>query len=816
MDWTCRLLDVYWKKKIPFGYLRPFLISVRHENPSEMFLHIRMICFAQPRMISREVIDTDAADSGQKKDSVLLIGRERELAAILKLLKQDGIRMLTLTGTAGIGKTLLAVAAADIAAPQYVQVVFADLSPLKEAGQVLTAAANAIGIREHDPASLAKRLCTAIGLSKTLLVLDNCEHVLGCKKDLDILMEECPNLKILATSRERLRSKHELIFPVGPLRLPGPGCHESVSELSGIPSIALFVRQVQNKLPDFALSEENAAVAAELCGHLDGIPLAIKLAAGRAETPGLSELLDLVKSGKAASDSGRRGMIGPALDWSFSLLSGEEKALFRRLSVFQGPWSLQEAVGVCAGGSLRAEGIPILLARLSDASLIQVDRKAGQGKRYRFLETVKAYAHAELLASGERNGMLKKHRDWFLVWAEQGETGVWGPEIPELLDQLESNYNDLWAAMEWCRDTKGEAAGGLRIWAAMVSYYDLRGRVAEGVAMSRQLLARTSALTPTRARTLLQTGVLLRSQGDLAGAGSVVAECLSFAFELGDTFDAVAGLCTQGSLCQIRGNDAEAEETLKMALAQAQNCFESEPRVLYIALFWLGSFHCFQGRCSRAVPVLEQALAVARQQGCILFEARILAVLGRALIGTGAYERAEAFLTEGMSVARKLKYHEITALCLVYLGQAARAKNHRAGALRFLAAAQLLLRYAGVVYWFPDRDFSRMISEVTGDELDKALPPDCILPEQVSAWALETLGVGAKHEPMPASDGLTMREREVCSLVVKGLGNREIASQLRISRRTVDAHIRHILVKLDLKTRAQISAWYALRRGAAQ
>ena len=310
--------------------------------------------------------------------------------------------------------------------------------------------------------------------------------------------------------------------------------------------------------------------------------------------------------------------------------------------------------------------------------------------------------------------------------------------------------------------------------------------------------------------------MLFRSRSCANYRHSVVTECLSFAQDLGDTFDSIAALCTLGSLCHIQGNPAEAEKLLKRAVLLARNCFESEPRVLYVSLFWLGSFDCFQGRNAQAVAVLEKALQTARRQGCVLFEARILAVLGRALVGTGDYEQAEVVLTEGIFTAGKLKYHEIAALCLDYLGQAAWKEKQRPRAIRFLAAARVLRKHVGVIYWFPDRDYSRLTSEISGGELAQAAPPNCLLPEQATAWALEILGAHAEAVPDRASGKLTLREREVCSLVTQGLGNREIAEQLRVSRRTVDAHVRHVLVKLDLNTRAQISAWYARHGGASQ
>ena len=763
----------------------------------------------------------EAAATQDPEFRIPLLGRSAETSALLNLLRQDDVRLLTLTGTAGIGKTRLALAVAEQAKPLFAQTVILDLTAVKKAGQVFPAVAQAIDLRTSSAGQLARRLAEAVGSVRLLLVLDNCEHVLGIKTELEVLLGCCPNLKVLATSQVLFRSKWELVFPVGPLPVPGPGSSADLSSLSRVPSVALFVLQAQSRFPGFALTEENAPVLAELCGRLDGLPLAILLAAGRVETQDLSGVLALPDSVPAEKNDagrlqGRHTTLETALDWGFSLLTGEEKVLFRRLSVFQGPWTAQEAVGVCSWGSLQRDRVPALLGRLADASLIQVNRSSGRGKHFRFLETVRAYAGTKLKKSGEEKELCRRHRDWFMVWAEQGEPGIWGPEAPEWLEQLELNYADLWAAMKWSLDTPGEAGDGLRLWASAVGFYDLRGRVPEGLAMAEKLLAGSGTPTPARARTLVQYGVLMRSQGNLDGARAAAAECLSFAAGLGDTFDSIAALCTLGSLDHIQGNEKEAGAVFQKACVLARNCFESEPRSLYVSLFWLGLFCCFQCRYSQAEAVLMQALQAARQQGCVLFESRLLAVLGRALLGMGRLEQAESVLIEGIFAARRLKYHEITAICFDYLGQLAWGQRQKKRAVRFLSAAWRLRRHVGVVFWFPDREHARIMAELGAGELERAVPADCLLPEQITLWALEILGARAGRESDLEAEKLTLREREVCRLVTQGLGNREIAQRLQISRRTADAHIRHILVKLDLNTRAQISAWYARHCSAAE
>jgi non-specific serine/threonine protein kinase len=467
---------------------------------------------------------------------------------------------------------------------------------------------------------------------------------------------------------------------------------------------------------------------------------------------------------------------------------------------------------------LKSKDIPSLLDHLVDASLVQIDRQAGKGKIFRFLETVRVYALMKLRVAGEEAMLQRRHRDWFLVWAEQGEYSIWGPEAAEWLEQIETNYNNIWSAMEWCRDTPQEAQSGLRLWAAIVSFYDLKGHVTDGIMMAKQLLALAPEPTAARARTLLQSSVLARSQGNLTDARLLVEECLTFSADLGDVFDSIGALCTSGSLEHIQRNFRKAEAALLKACALSRLNVEHEPRMLYVSLFWLGVYYCFKDQNELALAYLEEALNAARQQGCILFESRILAVMGRALVGKGDFGHAESILMEGILAAKKLKYYEIIALCFDYLGQAAwiQGKKERAG--RLLGAADALRAHVGVIYWFPDPNYSLISAELGPVGQAARSPVNNLLPEHITAWALAAVETpfktsGTQNLSNDSAGVLTLRELEITRLITQGLSNRQIAEQLYISRRTVNAHVRHILFKLDLNTRAQVSAWYTAHYG---
>ena len=750
-----------------------------------------------------------------------LIGREDDLAAVTERILREDVRLLTLAGVAGIGKTRLAMAAANQLCHDFPQVILVDLASLSNHAQVLPTIAHSLGVVESVPGPLLERLTQVIGFRHYLLVMDNCEHVLEAMPEIGSLLTSCPNLKILATSREILRLKWEYVFPVTPLQLPELKSLPAPDTLARVPAVTLFIQRAQSREASFLLTTANSRIVAELCIHLEGLPLAIELAATHIGLLSpeillarLSRSLNLTAGGTRDAPA-RHQTMWASIDWSYQLLNPMERLYFQRLAVFSGGWRLSAAEGVCCGDGIEADQILPLLEALVNSSLVLVDELIGVEKRYRFLETIREYAGEKLRQSGQENSLRKRHRDWFLSWAEKGEPDLWGPKMKGQMDQIEIEFPNLRAGLEWSRLTHEEAEAGIRLFAALSRFWDIRGYITEGRRLADVLLFQANEHSPARARTLVEAGLLAQHQGDWGDVQKKAAECLIFSRDIEDTLDSTAALMAMGAAVQGKGDFQQAamyfDETITLARANAKQ----EPRALYMALFWVGQLACLGGDSQRAVPLLEEALILAENQGDPSFITGISIYLGRALLGQGDVKRASSILLEGMHSCHELGYWEGIAIGLDYTGQAARANKEYRHAIRLFAAASELRVKIGVVRWFTDPDYDRSLAETRAVLGEPALAAAQSMArafsfDDIFDWALRPQETPARDKLTSAisqKEILTSREWEISCMIAQGLINRHIGDKLFISTRTVDAHVRHILDKLALNSRSQIAVW---------
>jgi non-specific serine/threonine protein kinase len=757
------------------------------------------------------------------KQPTSLIGRQDDIAAVKEKLLKDDVHLLTLVGVAGVGKTRLALAAAKEMKANFVQIIFVDLAATTETSQVLPAIARPCGVQESDPDLLQECLAQSIGARRILMVVDNCEHVLGAMSILSYLLSSCLNLKIMATSREILRLKWEWIFPVAPLPVPDTVSPQPLDSLASVPSVTLFVQRAQARNPGFMLTTENAPSVAELCVRLDGLPLAIELAAAQTALLGPKDLSQLqsrrlyLPIGGSRDAPARQQTLHAAIDWSYDLLTHNEQLLFQRLSVFFDGWTLQTVENICSGDGLEEAEIISLMRRLVDHSLVVANEQTGGEIRYRFLETLHVYSQERLKESGKEAYFKGRHLDWYMVWAEKNEPNMWGPGMPAWLAQLDVEFGNIQGALLWSLIHPGRSASGIRLFAAVVRYVEMRGvYFTYGQNMATDFLAVAPEHTVARVRTLVMSVILARNHGNLAKARLLAEECLALARELDDYLVAASTLTFLASLSQLENDPQRAIALYKEGVVFARSHAEREPRALYITLFNLGYCYCAQGTYQTAISILEEAMLIVRRQGDPSFQSCILTALGLSMLGLGDIEHAESVLLEGLHISQKLDFTEVIVGLLNYLGQAAWQKRDEQRATRLLGAAAVVCSRVGLINWNPDPGHIKIVKELGQEAILSVQKIVRDIPtKELVGWAL-----GSEYPTVPSGSAdnlqvshplvelLSPREREIAEKIALGLSNHDIATKLYVSVRTVDAHVRHILNKLGLTSRTQIAVWF--------
>ena len=622
-----------------------------------------------------------------------LVGRERELAALVSLLGNTAIRLVTLTGTGGAGKTRLALeAGARVQGAFGAGVVFVDLAPVREADLVLPTIARAVGVHERAGQRVLDTLASALAHKQVLLLLDNCEQVLAAAPDLATLLAATPQVTILATSREPLRLRGERIVPLQPLRLPMDDRLFTVEALAKVPAVALFVERAAASQPAFALTDANASHIAAICRRLDGLPLALELAAARISVLTPTELLErlerrlpLLSAGSRDLPSRQRTM-RDAIAWSFDLLTLPEQAVFRQLAVFAGGWTLEAAEAVVAGAGLDALAG---LERLVGHSLVRRWEGPRGEPRFSMLETVREYGLDQLETSGGADATRRGHAIFFLALAEASVDGLRSTEMAHWVERLEVDHDNVRAALAWA--IEGKHGGlALRLAAAMRILWLQNAHIAEAQSWLAQVLALDDAEPMARTAALYSAAVFHRD--DPARAAALAEEAIALARAHGDPIGAVRALSTLAGIVADAGDAEKAQALLREALTLAD--LEDDAHWLGMIEENLGYLAIDRGDLREAEARLQAALAHCQHSGYAWNEANVFGGLGEVARLCGDLEKAGRLQRE--SLARHRASHGRWGMLRSVEALAAlAAAADPAQAVRLFAAAAVLRESVG-------------------------------------------------------------------------------------------------------------------------
>jgi predicted ATPase/DNA-binding SARP family transcriptional activator/DNA-binding CsgD family transcriptional regulator len=774
------------------------------------------------------------------------VGREREMVELKRALAMT--RLLTLTGGGGSGKTRLALEVGrDLVGAYPDGVWLVELALLSEEALVPQAVAKAVKVPEQQGRQLTEALVDDMRQKKLLLVLDNCEHLIEAAAQLaDSLLSSCPHLRVLATSREALGVEGELVWRVDPLSVPdaAPDAHRPLAttgELARYEAVRLFVERAKLRSPRFELTEENAGAVVQICRQLEGMPLAIELAAARVRALSLEQIAQRLEDslkllrGDSRTAPQRHRTLRATLDWSYELLSEAERVLFGRLSVFAGGWTLEASEALGSGEGVGESEVLDPLSRLVDKSLVALEEGEHDGAlRYTMLEPVRQYARQKLRESGEEDAVQDRHAAFFLALAEEAEPEMSGPDQEAWLRRLEREHANLRGALAWALDPahgreprEHRTELGLRLAGALGRFWSVYGPN-EGRGWLEQGLTRRAAPKPALAKALYEAGWIELFQGNYHRAIALLEEGLALFRELGDRRGVASSLINLGFAALHQGDKDRAA-----ALRQEIEALRREPLDRW-TLAWLTTFlgvtALYEGDYERSGALATESLAIYRELGDKRGISLCHIDLGLIELIRGNHEPAATLLEESVRVLRGSQDKFCLAYSIFGLAAVAAARAQPRRAARLWGVAEALREEIAVVSLthleLHAYDYEGRVSaarNMLGDEgaweaafaqgraMSAEEAAEYALSEEVARAAPESPPASVERDDPLTTDPLTAREGEVADMVAQGMSNRQIAQELYLSERTIEHHVSKILRKLGLSSRSQLSTWVTER-----
>jgi non-specific serine/threonine protein kinase len=750
------------------------------------------------------------------------VGRTREQLEIRRLLAVT--HTVTLTGPGGIGKSRLGLRVAHTVGRHFRDGVWwIELGELDSPDRVARALAHALNVYEQPEAAIQEALVAHVRERRLLIVLDDCEGQLdACRELVSAIVSTSDGARVLCTSQQRLGVPGEAVVALSPLAVPSSAEEMPIAALGEIEGLRLLVDRAHAAAPDFALTEGNRGAVSDICRRLDGLPLALELAAARLVSIAPAELLERLddRFQLLASEGGQQSLrhrtLRATVEWSHELLGEEERILWRRLSVFAGSFGIDAVEAVCSGEGLERGRVLDAIGSLVERSILTMERTGGGG-RYRLPETMRLFAAERLREAGEESELRRRHATWYEALVTRDDLPWWTAWEADLVDQLDAEWANLETALDFFAASAPDASTGLRMATDLWPYWVVRGSYRMGRRRIEAFLALAQQPGSARALAFFASGFLAQASNDHEAAVADFDEAYRLSAETGGDRERAYALVGLG-LVRLRRGDLGGATDAFVASREAMQTVDGDPVGRSIGLYYLATALAGQGQLREARGLAEEALAGMGASSDSLGHGVVHALVGIFDWLLGDLDSAEARLKEAVRVQDRLGHRWGLATSLDGLAWVAASTRRLDRAALLLGAVASLWRELGVVpvpYWQHHHEACEAdVRAGLGDtrferSRDQGL---ALRREQVTALALDDAAPPAERAGGTTGEDafeLTARELEVARLVAHGLSNPAIAGALFVSRATVKTHVSHILRKLALDSRVQLASWVA-------